>query len=301
MADTDHTQNNAPQSGQGQPNQPNPQKAPHNQSGQKPLNQQQVTDHPSQPGKPNYGQMASQYGPNYNPYLFGGPSPQQMGQQQPQQSQQPQQPNQQMPQGFGQGFGYGQSQAGSYNHGAPNQGMPGFGGQAGSQPGQGQGPQQGPQFGPWGARPPQYGPGQQGNQNPNQNSNGYGPYSFGSNQMPGQTPNPYGYPGYGFVRIDPNNPQQNPLYNHWDWISIVAFILSFASFFTFLSLPMAFIGYNRCKSLHMRGKGFAIAAIILSVLNLIWLVVLLLNPGLMSNYGSLLGSLGSSAQNTVFL
>jgi hypothetical protein len=279
--ETHHTQNPAPQN-QGQRN--------GQQAQSQPRNEQPITDHTSKPGQPSYGQMASQYGPNYNPYLFGGPSPQQMG------------PNPQAaPQGQPNPNGNGQSAPqGQFGYG-PYQGMPPYGGPAGPGPqgpqgSQGQAPR-GPQYGygPW-SPAPQNGMNNGNGQNPNPNQNPYGPY--------GQPPqNPYGYPSFGFVRINPDDPNQNPLYNHWDWISIVAFILSLSWTFVFLSLPMAFIGYNRCKNLHMRGKGLAIAAIVLSIVNVIGMIVVMLNPSLLSGYSGLLGSLGQAgagAQSTVF-
>lgn len=268
-----------------------------------------VTDHHTAPGTPEYGQMASQYGPGYNPYLFGAPAPDNQGQSPAANGGAPaggQAGPNQAPGMNGTGLWNGQP--GNQRNGFPG-GYPG-GWQGGNGPMNGNG--YGPQGGWNGAGRPGYGP-----QGPNpygQNPYGQNPYGqnpYGPSGNPQGGPNPYGYTpnggpnnpyGFqGFLPFNPDDPNQNPLYGHWDWMSIVAFLLSFSLFFSFLSLPMAFVSYNRCKTLHMKGKGFAIAAIVLSIVNLILLLVATLNPGLFGSMGSMVGSGAQAGQSTAWI
>lgn len=312
--------------------------------------------------EPSYGQMSAQYGPNYNPYIFGAPEPQPQPQNNNRQQQQNffgfngnrpdmnQNGNGYGPQGFGSNnygpnaqFGYGPNNYGSNPYG-PQFGPNPYGPQAGPQ-----GPQglQGPQG-------PQGQPNQPGNQGQPQNSGarnqhipqngpfGFNPYepqdgfgpqpgTFGPGQFP---PRAYGQPGpqpgpqgpqgpqagpqgpqgqpgpngrpqpvaYDqFLRpFNPDDPNQNPVYGRWDMWSIIAFILSFYTYFAFLSLPLAIMAARRDKVLHMKGRGLAIAAIVLSVIGLI--VMLLVTFGVpIPGLSSLLGVVANGAQTASFL
>lgn len=307
--------------------------------------------------EPSYGQMSAQYGPNYNPYIFGAPDPQ--PQPQPQNNNRQQQPN-----FFGfngnrpdmNGNGYGPQGFGPNNYGpnpyGPQFGPNPYGPQAGPQGPQGsqgpRGPQaqgpQGPQAGPQG-QPNQ--PGNQGqpqergarNQhvpqngpfgfNPYEPQDGFGsqPGTFGPGQFPpraygqpgqpgpqgsqGPQAGPQGQPGLNgrpqtiaydqFLRpFNPDDPNQNPVYGRWDMWSIIAFILSFYTYFAFLSLPLAIMAARRDKVLHMKGRGLAIAAIVLSVIGLI--VMLLVTFGVpIPGLSSLLGAVANGAQTASFL
>ena len=69
--------------------------------------------------------------------------------------------------------------------------------------------------------------------------------------------------------INLDDPNQNPLYGRWDPYAIVAFVCSVA-----FSLPLfpALIGglaIWRTKTFHMKGRGLAIAAIIINILTTI--------------------------------
>lgn len=323
--------------------------------------------------EPSYGQMSAQYGPNYNPYIFGAPEPQP----QPQNNNRPQQQNffgfngnrpdmnqngnGYGPQGFGSNnygpnaqFGYGPNNYGPNPYG-PQWGPNPYGPQAGPQGPQGpQGPR-GPQAqGPQGPQGPQGQPNQPGNQgqpqnngarnqhvpqngpfgfNPYEPQDGFGPQpgTFGPGQFP---PRAYGQPGpqpgpqgpqgpqagpqgpqgqpgpngrpqpvaYDqFLRpFNPDDPNQNPVYGRWDMWSIIAFILSFYTYFAFLSLPLAIMAARRDKVLHMKGRGLAIAAIVLSVIGLI--VMLLVTFGVpIPGLSSLLGAVANGAQTAGFL
>ncbi|MDF7663717.1 hypothetical protein PT282_03415 [Bifidobacterium sp. ESL0763] len=74
--------------------------------------------------------------------------------------------------------------------------------------------------------------------------------------------------------IDLNDPEQNPLLGHWDSMSILSFV--FAFLIPVISLVLGVIGIWRARRFHMRGIGFAIAGIVLSLLSVaveVWLMM----------------------------
>ncbi|MCI1935782.1 MAG: DUF4190 domain-containing protein [Bifidobacteriaceae bacterium] len=74
-------------------------------------------------------------------------------------------------------------------------------------------------------------------------------------------------PRFQFQQIDPNDPRQNPYYGHWDSMAIVAFVTSF--FIPLFPLFLGWMSLRRTKVLHMKGRGLAIAAMVISVILLI--------------------------------
>ena len=100
----------------------------------------------------------------------------------------------------------------------------------------------------------------------------FNPYQQPQNQNANQ--NPMGGnrgggngPRFQFQQIDPNDPQQNPYYGRWDAMAVVAFVTSF-----FIPLLPVFLGIGamrRTKVLHMKGRGLAIAAVVISVAQLV--------------------------------
>lgn len=248
-------------------------------------------------GHPHFGQMRSKYGPNYNPYRFGGPEPTNN--------------NRQRMRGHNRREN---RQTQSNGNAAWNQSNPGWGGNG--YPNGQQGPQG--QYGPnnpYGYNPNPNGYGN-GYNNPNgyngNPSNGYGPNGNYRNPQGGWNPpqnnpqqgpnypygtnpymNPYNMP-FGMQQFNPDDPNQNPVYGHWDWTAIFAFILSLTAYFCFIALPLGFYAYRRDTVLHMKGKGFAVAAIIISIIEIIGLIFLLLNPSLMQQVLSYAGSGASS-------
>ncbi|TPF85415.1 hypothetical protein BW13_11040 [Bifidobacterium sp. UTCIF-37] len=194
--------------------------APGNASDQGTSAAQQPTQTPAQP-QPQYGQyanldygaMRSQFGPNYNPYLYGAPDPDPKS-----------------------GNGDGVQQNGQNMQ--PPQGYP-----------------QNAAYNPYGY------PGQQGGPYNPYNPNGANPYAGNNPNRPadGHTPRYI----YG---IDVNDPNQNPLYGRWDSYAIIAFV--FALIFSVPLLPaiMGVASLWRTKTFHMKGRGFAIAAIIINVI-----------------------------------
>lgn len=330
MADEQNTnaQDDRPQGGASQP-------APGNGNQQKkPQQPQQPTAHGQQSapdeaeeqtgwdadGNPHFGQMRNEYGANYNPYRFGGPEPtNQNGNRRRRQNGQNQNTGndawrQNNPGWNGSGqnqngnpSNYGQNSAGGYGQNGYGQNGNGYGpnngwgsnpsGPYGASNGQNYGPNG---YGQNGYGPNAYGPGRQGSYGAPNGWNG----QQGPNQPPmGMNPNMYGTP-YGdfgpyFQPINPDDPNQNPLYGHWDWTAIMAFVFSFFGWFSFFSLPLGFIAYRRDKIYHMKGKGLAIAAIVISILNILAMFALLLDPSLLhSSLGALSGLGSGSGQST---
>ena len=66
--------------------------------------------------------------------------------------------------------------------------------------------------------------------------------------------------------LNPDDPAQNPFYGHWDSYAIVAFICSLVFSVPVLPAVIGGLSLVRTKRLHMKGRGLAIAAIIINVL-----------------------------------
>ncbi|MCI1901888.1 MAG: hypothetical protein LKI93_04065 [Bifidobacteriaceae bacterium] len=91
---------------------------------------------------------------------------------------------------------------------------------------------------------------------------------------PSNPSNPNGFP-FEFRRIDPNDPRQNPYYGRWDGMSIIAFVVSFI--FPIISIPLAWIAMRRTKLLHSKGHGLAVAAMVISLLQIVLNLILYMN------------------------
>lgn len=92
----------------------------------------------------------------------------------------------------------------------------------------------------------------------------YNPYAQQPNQY-----NPYGNQQPNMPRIqylNPDDPAQNPFYGHWDSYAIVAFVCSLVFSVPVLPAVIGGLSLVRTKRLHMKGRGLAIAAIIINVL-----------------------------------
>ncbi|MBT1174908.1 hypothetical protein JS530_05225 [Bifidobacterium sp. LC6] len=187
---------------------------------------EQQTPQYGQYQQPEYGAMAGQYGPNYNPYIYGAPdsdSAQQQSTPSPAQPQQNSQPNAAAQQGNAPGYYpsmYPGAQGQPYGAGWQN---------GGQQPGTGR---------------------------------------AGSPQPPHQ---PHYYNG-----IDLNDPNQNPLYGHWDSYAIISFILAVFFPVPVLSALMGGVAMWRTRTFHMKGFGLAVAAVVLNVLYtlaVLWMMV----------------------------
>lgn len=71
---------------------------------------------------------------------------------------------------------------------------------------------------------------------------------------------------YGSVNLD--DPAQNPWYGRWDSLSVIAFITTF--FMPFVGLVLGCFAMHRTRVFHMKGRGLAIASIVLSVVLLVF-------------------------------
>lgn len=65
--------------------------------------------------------------------------------------------------------------------------------------------------------------------------------------------------------FDPDDPQENPMYGSWDAAAIIAFASALFAI-PIVPLILGAIAIYRDKILHMRGRGLAIAAIIISLI-----------------------------------
>ena len=207
---------------------------------------------PDIPGtdKPMYGQMLSQY-PGYNPYIFGGPD----------NSQQPPKEEAGAKEGgenpFSDAYG---AQGPSEANGAPGQNPQNF------------------------SNPPQN---QQQGQYPGQNQY-YGQQPFGGqSHFGGQPQNPYQQNPYGFgygqssqtpysgkqENINTADPRQNPYYGKTDGFAVISFVASILGIWL-VGLPLGIFSLIRVNQLHTRGKGLAIAAIVISCVYIVLDIVL---------------------------
>lgn len=125
--------------------------------------------------------------------------------------------------------------------------------------------------------PTPYGPAQTYGQSPQ-----YGPQRQASHSPEHYRRNPYtqetqGRPGYGqrppgaqrlFHGIDLNDPNQNPMYGHWDSYAILALVLSL---FVMPLFPLIIGGISlwRTRTFHMKGFWLALAAVIINVVVII--------------------------------
>lgn len=206
---------------------------------------------PDVPGtdKPLYGQMLSQY-PGYNPYIFGAPD---SSQQAPKEEAKPAEggdnPFSDAYGAQGPAGGPGSQQQPPQNFQNPPQNSQQFG--------------QGPQNPYYGQQPPQnpyYGQPFQGPQQGPFGGYGYGP----------QPQNPY---AGRQENINTSDPRQNPYYGKMDGFAVIAFVASLLGIWI-VGLPLGIFSLFRIKQLHTRGKGLAIAAIVISCIYIVLEIVL---------------------------
>lgn len=223
-----------------------------------------------------YGALESDFGPSYNPYIFGRPEPSDK------EKAQQQNPQQNMP--FGQPY---QQQGQSQNGQPTNHNAAPYGNGHPTNPQAPNNPYQNNPFGfsfnPYAARPSQ----QQGN------------VTYDQNGIPhtqdGHTPR--------YINgLDVNDPAQNPWYGRWDSYSIIAFIFSVLFSVPVLPALMGILGIWRTRTFHMKGIGLAIAAVVINVIYTILFVWMTMHGisatdmlnNLMGQYSQMLGGSGSS-------
>lgn len=189
----------------------------------------------AQGSRPAYGAMQSDY-PGWNPYVYGAPDSGSKGSGSSANS-----PAANAPQAFPLN-GYGRQGAGNGgNAGAGNAGGRGNG----RQDGLGNAPAFSGQFSG------QQTDGRNGARQGNGDGTGNGNIMW--------TP-------YGSVNLD--DPAQNPWYGRWDSLSVIAFITTF--FMPFVGLVLGCFAMHRTRVFHMKGRGLAIASIVLSVVLLVF-------------------------------
>lgn len=204
--------------------------------------------------EPLYGALQSQY-PGYDPYIFGKPDPPQA--QAPARNRENAQPADPFAAAWGQNPQNPQGQNAQGPRTPNNYGSNGYGVNNGGQPQQ-PNPQNGSQYGPNQYGPNQYDPWY------GRNPNGYpnNPYPYGSPMNP--------YQNNGF---DPNDPQQNPWAGRWNTWAILAFISALFGL-PIISLPFAILALYSIRVTHTKGKGLAIAAIVLTLLDFVAVLVM---------------------------
>ncbi|WEV73351.1 hypothetical protein OZX74_05205 [Bifidobacterium sp. ESL0798] len=221
---------------------------------------------------PEYGAMASQFPPQYNPYVYGEPEKKPQSQNQPsnQMNVQSGQGNSQMGSGYGNGMGGYQGDRGNAPYGGPGQVPGGYGSNPNNFYGQ---PYNNPQ-----------------------------PYNNGP-VMPGGP----GTPGYRpdmHNGVDMNDPVQNPYLGHWDPMAIASVILLFLPI-TFLPAITGALSMWRTRKYHMKGFWVATVCMVLGVIATVfefWLIYKGININdlsqqLLNQYGS--GSGGSGNDGSV--
>ena len=112
------------------------------------------------------------------------------------------------------------------------------------------------------------------------------PYVAPPRQQAGQrngqypyAPNPYGQNPYqrpGMYPIDLDDPQQNPMYGHWDSYAIISLIFAILLPVPVIPAVMGAVAMWRTKKLHMKGYALGVAALIINVLYtlaVLWMTV----------------------------
>ncbi|KFI58855.1 hypothetical protein [Bifidobacterium gallicum] len=101
--------------------------------------------------------------------------------------------------------------------------------------------------------------------NPDSYRNAYGP---GMYMGPADQPNgPNGQqPGRYRNGINLDDPNQNPVYGHWDAYSIIAFVFTLIFPCPVLPAIMGALAMWRTKTFHMKGFGFGVAALVINTI-----------------------------------
>ena len=199
---------------------------------------------------PEYGAMASKFGPGYDPYLYGAPEPP-VSDQASDGAASPSQAASAAP-----------SNASYDAYGPGAYGQAGQSGPAdpygrGGWPGPSATPSNAPSNAPYGA--PQYGP-----------QDAMPPY-------PGQERGGAERPHRIVNGVDVDDPASNPLYGRWDPYAVIAFVFSILFSVPLLPALMGFAALWRTRTFHMRGRGLAVAAIVINTLTTIVQVWMLIN------------------------
>lgn len=71
---------------------------------------------------------------------------------------------------------------------------------------------------------------------------------------------------YRIEPIDPNDPQRNPFYGRWDGWAVISFLMALFIPCPILPAVLGAISMRRTRVLHMKGRGLAIAAVVINIL-----------------------------------
>lgn len=128
-----------------------------------------------------------------------------------------------------------------------------------------------------GAQQPQQYSGQPGNPYQNQNPYQNNPYGWNTgpqNQYGQQQPN--GRQPRMRGNIDLNDPNQNPLYGHWDSYAILSLVFTILLPVPVVPALMGAVAMWRTKTFHMKGFWLGVAALVINVLytiGVIWMAM----------------------------
>jgi hypothetical protein len=112
-----------------------------------------------------------------------------------------------------------------------------------------------------------------GNNIPMGNPNNFNPGGLNSPSGQPQMTGGKGQPRFlGGVNLD--DPNQNPVYGRWDPYAVISFIMSLFMAIPILPLIMGVIAIYRTTVFHMKGRGLAIAAVVIAVIELIVMAVM---------------------------
>ncbi|MDO5688345.1 MAG: DUF4190 domain-containing protein [Pseudoscardovia radai] len=93
--------------------------------------------------------------------------------------------------------------------------------------------------------------------------------------------------------IDLDDPHQNPWYGRWDSYAVISFVLSL--FIPILGLVFGVVSMRRTRMFHMKGRGLAIAAVVISVASMLAMAYLVATGKYTEILSAVYGSAGTPA------
>ncbi|MFR0557650.1 hypothetical protein PSRA_0385 [Pseudoscardovia radai] len=95
----------------------------------------------------------------------------------------------------------------------------------------------------------------------------------------------------GNINLD--DPHQNPWYGRWDSYAVISFVLSL--FIPILGLVFGVVSMRRTRMFHMKGRGLAIAAVVISVASMLAMAYLVATGKYTEILSSVYGTAGTPA------
>lgn len=93
--------------------------------------------------------------------------------------------------------------------------------------------------------------------------------------------------------IDLDDPHQNPWYGRWDSYAVISFVLSL--FIPILGLVFGVVSMRRTRMFHMKGRGLAIVAVVISVASMLAMAYLVATGKYTEILSAVYGSAGTPA------